>query len=494
MTQHMFLVKVTHNPKKNEIICYFQNDYKKLAKKFVFFPSLNIPKEINSVKLKNLLLFNKIKNFKIVKFGNKKKLITNTFCDLKKISLLLARLTNKKLIVVSPQKNFLLDKNWSYFDSFLISDSSVQKSNELIDFSKFIFKEISFLEAKKLSKKETDILIQKYVLSNLLKIPIEEVILKKEKINEIFIENIFFKNSWFINWEKNSEMSFAFEFEPFGVFEKISQIEFSSIWPKLISKNFFNIGFENMNCSCCKPIKLDDKNLLESSFIEIIINQDNLFFESFSQSFSNHFHKNNFNKEKRLLKKKEFWFKKIPIGPFFKNQKVLIPLSDAKKLLDEGLVSLVKNHKICWSCNKKNNFLSTEIELISKKIFDIDKKLNKIESKKSLFSEKIFIEEYLHFSKYYLEHLVTDLPFHLTDSESLFFNYRLASAIIFMQESIIEKFNNFSEKTGFRVIHANKKNAFIKGFSPILLTNQFSIDLNLPKPKISNFSAIKKFR
>lgn len=490
MTQHVYLVKVTHNSKKNEIICYFENNNQKIAKKFSFFPFINLPKTIDYYKLKILLDFFKVKNFSIVNTKKSIKIISNDYSKLKHISLLIARLTGKKPIVLNPIQNFLVDKNWSYFDTFLVDEYKIKKINYSFDCAKLVFGEISFFEAKKLSEKQTKIILKRCVLSNLLKIPIQNIDLDFKKSLEIFIQNLFFKNKFCINVEKNNSVISSFEYTPFGVYDKLSEIDFSMVWPKLITKEFFNIGYETINCSCCKPIKLEDKNILSSSLIEVIIKEDNLFFESTSKSFSTTFHSKNPLKDLRLFKKKEFWFKTIPIGPLFNNQKIKLPLLDAQKLLDCDLAKLSKCHLIKWSCNKKEGFLSKEINNINKKLFLAkSKKFNFV----GLFNTS-FKEEYNKVLIEYLIRILKEIPFQISDFRSMFFDKDVASSIIFMQESTLSKFNDFSEKSGFRVIHTNNRYAFIKGYSSLLLAKNFSSNLKLPMPTVSSFCSTKKFR
>lgn len=491
MTQHFYLIKVTHNSNKNEVICYFENNNKKIAKKFLFFPFITMSKNINYNKLKKMLDIFKIKNYNIIKNKDCVKIISKDILKLKEISLLIAKLTGRKPIVLDVEQNFLVDKNWSYFDAFLINDFEIKKLDNCFNHPKALFGEISFFEAKKLSEKQTNIIIKKSVLSNLLKIPIQKVDLDFKKSLEIFVQNLFFKNNFCINMKKNNSSISYFESKPFGVYDKISEIDFSLIWSKLITNNFFNIGFETINCNCCRPVKLEDENILESSFIEVIIKEDNLFFESMSKTFAIDFHKKNSLKELRISKKKEFWFKSTPIGPLFNNQKIKLPLFDAKKLLDSGLAELGKEHFMQWHCNKNESFLSKEIKSINNKLFLAK---NKNLDYEGLFIDKSFKEEHNAIFVDYLNRILKELPFHISDFRSMFFDYDVANAIVFMQESTLSKFNDFSEKSGFRVIHSNKRSAFVKGYSSLLLAKKFSSSLKLPMPAISGFSSTKKFR
>lgn len=491
MSQHIYLVNVTYNFEKNEIVCYFENDFKKIAKKYVFFPKLKFSKRVNLANLDELLFFYDIKNFKLVEKEDFYFLECKNIKDLKNIANLLAKLSLKKNLVLDPIRLFLIENDWSYFDRFKLKEDKLEKIDAFFDNPNLIFKEISFKEAKKINSNSTEFLVKKCVLSNLLKLPINKVPNDIYKIVEVFLENLYFKNVGYVLWENKKNFYSSNEFGPLGYFEKVSQIDFSSVWVKLLTKNFFNIGQETINCSCCKPVKLNDSNLLPSTLIEVIINQNNLFFETSSSIFRINFHKNNLFKKKCIEKKKEFWLKTIPIGPFFKNQKIKIPLLDAKTLLEEEKVILGKDHDIIWTCNKKESFISKNIEENLYILKNIDEKLKDLENN-TLFV-KDFNTEFLLTQKEVLTKIIYQIPFQLSNLNSSFFDANLASAIIFIQESILFKFNEFSEKTGHRVIYSNKKEVFVRGYSSLPLIKSFSNTLKLPMPAILGFSKIKKF-
>jgi hypothetical protein len=111
MPTHIYLTKVSFLPQKGEIICYFENNNKKIAKRFEFSPYLILNKEIDKEKIKEILFSFKIKNFEI----KENKLFVNEFSKLKEISTLIAKVTNKKHLVLSPERIFLIEKNWSPF-------------------------------------------------------------------------------------------------------------------------------------------------------------------------------------------------------------------------------------------------------------------------------------------------------------------------------------------------------------------------------------------
>jgi len=70
----------------------------------------------------------------------------------------------------------------------------------------------------------------------------------------------------------------------------------------------------------------------------------------------------------------------------------------------------------------------------------------------------------------------------------------LAKSIVSIQEATIAKFREFSEKEGYRVLHAGKNFASVKGFSSLKLAKDFAEENNLPQPQIAGFTSARKKR
>ena len=486
MPTHIYLTKVMHSIEKKEMLVEFRNSKKKIVKRFDFYPFLVLPKEIDQKNVEELLLCAGIKGFKIEKKNKYLKVIASSFNELKRISNSLALHTGKKPLTLEPERQFLLQKNWNYFDSFIYEDNILEKIDEKKDLGFIISKEIGFNEAINLDEEGILSIVEKVSLSSLLKIPIDKVPSSLEERTEIFLENIFFSNGARISWSKDNHFYFAKEFAPYGTYSGVSTIDFSNAWPKLMSNNFFNLGVDTINCNCCKPIKLNDTNLLPSSLIEIEFLEDAFYFQSMSNTFALNYHKNNPFKNNRVEKKKEFFMKMFPIGPFFKNQSTLVPLEDAKKLLDEKKVKLASNHRPSWFCKNKESFLSKAIKKYNKQLSTL---INDNKNHQNTLFEK-------NDSSYYftialnnsLNTLVQEVPFQLMNPLSSFFSPLLANSILSVQEATLFKFKEFSEKKGYRILHLNRKKAFIRGFSSLSLTKSFSKETSLPQPKIYAFS------
>ena len=178
--------------------------------------------------------------------------------------------------------------------------------------------------------------------------------------------------------------------------------------------------------------------------------------------------------------------KMFPVGPFFKNQSTLVPLEDAKKLLDEKKVKLRDDHSPSWFCKNKESFLSKTIKKCNKQLLDLTQSNTSHQNK--LFEKNDSIYYFTSALVSSLNALVLELPFQLMNPLSSFFSPLLANSILSVQEATLFKFKEFSEKKGYRVLHLNSKKAFIRGFSSLSLTKSFSKETALPQPKIYAFS------
>ncbi|MDD3085525.1 MAG: hypothetical protein PHY04_00130 [Candidatus ainarchaeum sp.] len=516
----VYLTKVEYFENKHEILVEFSSKNKKLINRFHFFPFVYISSFLDKNKLVDLILDFGFKGFSLEEEGNNLVLRTLSFSDLKKICNLIAVVLNKKPIVLDPSRSFLVEKNWSFFDVFEeisgdlfkvdLTDVFYQESflNDF-DLSSFLTKGIPFSDAFRINENQVTDLIKSAVWGNILSLPIELVPNRLEDKIELFLEKIFFKNAQLISFDFEKEIFLDPGFQPFFKKDNLSKIDFSSIWFDLFSNNFFNIGPDSKNCSCCSPVTLESNNILPSSLIRVEFLEDNFFFESSSPSFSFSFHTKMPFKNLRVNKRKEFFLNSFPVGPFFKGDLGLIPINDAKNLIkNEGVrivsskdsLAFIQNnfsvegvHELNWFCKNKESFFSKEVKLINSILSSLN---NLIDSnQKSLFSKKTFGFFYSKILRDSLQSIFFNIPFHLTNSSSKFYSYSLACSIVSIQEATLAKFLEFSKNNGYRVIHANKSNAFVKGFSSLTLTKSFAQKHALPQPQISGFAGgrSKKF-
>lgn len=479
------LTNVQYNESKQEVLVEFSGEDFKVVERFPFFPYLNFSTKLHRDSLEEILFSFGLKKFKIFEENDNKKIIASSFAELKKISSCIGRAFGKKPLILEPERQFLIEKNWSYFDSF---DEDFKKI-ESQDFGFLLTKYIPFNHAMELAEKETLELVKKATLSKILSVKLSSIPKKKEEIIETFLEKIYFSSGAPVSIKEPNFFYLVKDFAPLGYYENISKIDFSPVWIQLFSKNFFNIGLETKNCSCCPPVTLDDPNLYPDSMISVCFTNDASFYESTSASFARKFHIENSGKEWREQKKKEFFMRAYPIGPFFKNQSVLVPLEDAKLLLSEKKVILGKNHSLSWFCKINESFFSKELKKINELNVNFSKKS---EYNLELFNKNDFVFLFNSFERENYLEIISEIPFQLLNLNSKFFSQDLASVVKSVQEATIHKFKTFSEKQGYRVLYADKKSAFVRGHSSLSLLKSFAKELSLPQPEIKAFSQSSK--
>ncbi len=505
-----YLTKVSHSEARREVLVEFANSSARVVKRHKFFPFTFISVNFEKDKLEDLILSLGFKGFSLEEEGGLFCLKALSFSELKKISNALARHIGKLPVVLDPERAFLLGKGWSYFDSFeKIGDSfykidlSSPRSEPLgrIDLGFFLTREISFSEALRVSKEDALYLVELAAWSNLLSVPVNLVPKERDARVEMFIENIFFRHGELISFEDSKRVHKELGFEPLGG-EPLSKLDFSGVWAELFTSTFFNIGPETRNCSCCSPVVLDAKNILPSSLIKVRFLEDNVFFESVSGGFALDFHNEMPFKEQRLAKRKEFFTDSFPIGPFFRTDSAKVPLMDAKRLIAQGKAVLVSSrdcsagdvsqnskdsiHDLHWFCMNKESFFSKEVRSASSFLFGLRKRIDSVQQ--GLFFSPDFSFFYLNSLYSSLSSALFSLPVQLTNPNSKFFSTSLAKNIVSVQDATIAKFREFSEEAGYRVLHANSTNAFVKGHASLKLAKDFASKNSLPQPLIAGFS------
>lgn len=512
----IYLTRVSYNEPKAEILTEFSNKGERVVKRYKFYPLALFSSSISSEKLIELILSLGFKGFNISEKNNLLYLHASSFAELKKISNALSLYLNKKPLVLEPQRAFLLERNWSYFDSFeqqgflMVNTSHNPQGSSPKDLSFFLIKEISFPQALRLSEQDSLFLVEQAAWSEVLSLPIEKIPLTKEERVELFLENVFFKHGEMLSFDSGEKFFSEKDYSPFS-YDATSKIDFSLVWAELFSNTFFNIGPETKNCSCCSPVVLDARNLLPSSMIKIQFKEDNLFFESSSSNFAMNFHNSMPFKDQRVSKRKEFFLNSFPVGPFFRDDFALVPLMDAKRLVEGEKAVLVSSkqvlqsknssladnnsipvsvHELNWFCLNKESFFSKEVRLANNKLFAFRKVIDFFE--KDFVSQKSFGYFYSKAMYSVLSQVLSELPSQLTNSNSKFFSTSLAKNIVSVQEATIAKFKEFSEKNGYRVLHAGKSFASVKGFSSLKLAKDFSEQTKLPQPEIVSFKSVQK--
>ncbi|MFH1239963.1 MAG: hypothetical protein V1672_01995 [Candidatus Diapherotrites archaeon] len=498
------LTAVKYLPEKKVIYAEFSCEGIKSTEKFGFFPSLFLPiTPFTEAQIKEIITENGIK-CKIFMHENSVEIMAPNFDDLKKITNILSSLINATPLLIEPERQFLIKKDWSYFDSFNFSETEIEKTHLTLPKTEVEFLSYSLHEtledALLKDSKSAEELAKKIAISNILKVPPLKVPLDRFSQLETLLENLFFRHKYVFTKSTSQRKAVAVK-APYGNFSKITEFDFSPVLNNLITRPFFNFGTDSFMCGCCKPGPIEKENTLPDSLVELEFKEDGIYFESFSSHFSQQFHLLNPNKEKRLARKAEYYLRESPVGPFFKNQKAYLPIPDASNLIKEKKAVPTGNKHLKWFCTKKESFISKEISnmqnLISLTSIEIEKK--EIESFKNHGINAVTFLEYNPEHFYLSTHrremsaLLNSLIPHLTNSNSRFYSSEIADSINAIIDYAITKFSAFTSENGGRFIHSNNCRVFIESESPLALAMTFSEKENFPTPIIMKNHSIIAF-
>jgi len=531
--KNFYLFNTKYDNEKNRMILYFTENIITQKVDFVYkekyYPSfyLDLPK-----KLVQDLLIDFKKKIKIERINsNKIKLIAKNYTTLQKCANILNSASSKNILLIEPERQYLINNNWSYYDSFIISYNNQIKKIEKntitnININKFISK-IGISNKLDLVKS----LSKRLLLSNILKIK-PEINIKNDEILNILFENNFYENKLVLkNKQKipytktQSIIKNTFELDYYKIrpeinikndeilnilFEnnfyknklvlknkqKISYIktqniikntialDFSKIWPYILQNEFYNIGYETLNCNDCKPKNLSDTNILSSSLVKVRFLRDGLYFLSKDKEWGNEYHKNNSFKENRINYMKQNKIKQLPTGPFFKNETEYIELIDAIDLMNNKNIEILEDTtKLNWTCKNKESFISKIIHDLKNKIQSIETSINLSNSinynQKNYFNlEKnpVFTQYTTEFNV--LNNILEEIPRFMQHTNTKFYDPIVAKSVRLIKKETINKINNQN-----LIIEQNEK-IVIKDKRIIKKINNYFPELNIPIPKI----------
>ena len=478
--KNFYLFNTKYDNEKNRIILYFTENIITQKADFIYkeryYPSFYV--DLPKVLVQNLLIDFK-KKIKIEKINSEKiKLIAKNYIILQKCANILNSASSKNILVIEPERQYLINNNWSYYDSFIITYNNQIKKIEKntitnININKFISK-IGIQEKLDLVKS----LSKRLLLSNILKIK-PEINIKNDEILNILFENNFYKNQLVLkNKQKISYLKTQ------DAIKNSIALDFSKVWPYLLQNEFYNIGYETLNCDGCKPKNLNDTNILSSSLVKVRFLSDGFYFLSKDREWGNWFHKNNKLKENRINYMKQNRIKQLPTGPFFKNQIEFIELIDAVDLVNNKNIEILEDtSKLNWACKNKESFVSKIIHDLKNKIQSIEMSINLSNSinynqKNNFNLEKnpVFVQYTTEFNV--LNNILEEIPRFMQHTNTKFYDPLVAKSVKLIKKETINKINNQN-----LVIEQNEK-IIIKDKNLIKKMNNYFPKLNIPIPKI----------
>ena len=478
--KNFYLFNTKYDNEKNRMILYFTENIITQKVDFVYkekyYPSfyLDLPK-----KLVQDLLIDFKKKIKIERINsNKIKLIAKNYTILQKCANILNSASSKNILLIEPERQYLINNNWSYYDSFIISYNNQIKKIEKntitnININKFISK-IGISNKLDLIKS----LSKRLLLSNILKIK-PEINIKNDEILNILFENNFYENKLVLKNKQKIPYT-----KTQSIIKNTIELDFSKIWPYILQNEFYNIGYETLNCNDCKPKNLSDTNILSSSLVKVRFLRDGLYFLSKDKEWGNEYHKNNRFKENRINYMKQNKIKQLPTGPFFKNKTEFIELIDAIDLMNNKNIEILEDTtKLNWTCKNKESFISKIIHDLKNKIQSIETSINLSNSinynQKNYFNlEKnpVFTQYTTEFNV--LNNILEEIPRFMQHTNTKFYDPIVAKSVRLIKKETINKINNQN-----LIIEQNEK-IVIKDKRIIKKINNYFPELNIPIPKI----------
>jgi len=492
--QLFWLVNANYLPEKREMVLEFANSLEKIVERFKFFPSFYV-EEIDEEQLKRIAKQKDIKKFQFLREGKGWKTVGATFSDLNWLTDELEKIGLRTLLL-EPERQFLLERNWSYFDSFSIEDGEMTKlSNFSLPNTALSFLptnlNMALEEMKTSGGKVAFDFAKRIATSNLLSIPLDDSRNNSKDKAKILIENFYFKKN--IPLQKRIKESDALSSGVKGKFDQVAELNFSKLWSTLLTFPFFNLGIDTINCSCCKPNSLDESNILPNALVKVKFISNGIYFQSNNNFWAQEFHSSKPGKEERTRHKNEWVLNSIPVGPFFENDSELIPLADYKDLSEKRMVMLLEDNQIMkWFCRKKESTLSKIVNGLNQRLIKLndgmkEKQKGLVRQSNLLAFQEVSSRSRVFYLKSYvllIEELLNNIPKIISSSESEFFSEDLVEGFECIKNTVLKKFRSFAAKNGTKCIPLSSSRAFIESDSALKLLEDFSEEFDIPRPEI----------
>lgn len=483
----LYLLDSKYENDKSRVVLYFSKDPLSLTHDFVlaerFYPYIITDQQKQLLEVLLTEFKNDIKLESVLEHPENTKLTAKNYEILKACSKIITLSTNSSnTIVIDPDRQFLINNNWSYYDAFcVISRFKIRQIKDYNLIHSAINKYISELkDADKQMVIET--LTKRLLLSNLLKTKPDATI-KNDQIINILFENHFLKN-FFV---PKTETRIDYKKHEINL-KRTIKMNFSNIWPHLLTNEHNNIGYETINCGCCKPTTIFDTNTLSCSLVEVEFLKDGIYFISKDNDWAKNYHKSMPNQEKREMYKLTNKIRDIPIGPFFRRINCQIPLSDAIALANAGDAKILENstnHQLSWFCKRKESFVSEIIKSIDRRIKNIEKSINistdinysKPTLDSCLNKNPGFLQYITEYSL--LNDLLEEIPKFMLNQNTKFYDKSVANAIKSIK---IDTFSRINPEDSRLIITENTAHIYENKLANSI--NSAFLKLNLKPPKL----------
>jgi hypothetical protein len=487
----LYLTKVRYLEEKKRIVLEFSNSELKRTKSFLFFPSFFLEKRVPKKELNTILSNYNPQRFRADEKQHAFQVTASSFRDLKCLANLCLGALGQRPLLLEPERQFLLTMGWSYFDAFHFLQGNPVRSNRIH------FPDANVSELTD-STQETALqllgqdrqaglgFIKALALSKVLRLPFDGLPESEFLELETIMENMLF------------ESGFALAAEGARVFHKREskkpncqnavEMDFSGLWALLLTHSFYNLGFDSLNCECCKPKSLFERNVLPNSRVIARFLREGFYFESALPAYAGEFHRQNPLAHNRLRLQREFCLNYLPVGPFKRNQTAELLLCDAVKLCSAGSVELVDTAALHWFCLRRESFLSLRLRRLYSSAVSLSKQLAAEEKaafqKHGLVGNDVLANN-LNFLfkdalRQILKRLYCSIPAHLTNPASTLFSRPLSDSIEALQGLTMHRFSELLRERNGRVLAVGSRSALVRTNEPMSLLKEFSKREKLP--------------
>jgi hypothetical protein len=418
------------------------------------------------------------------------KVTAATFRDLNCLANLVFTSINFIPVVLPPERLFLLEKGWSYFDCFTFHEEQPVKSGGsalpavlLPFFSEPVPETVAALI--KSDRQQAEKILESVVLSNALCMPFDALPPSRFLQVEALFENLF--QEFGFNRQRKHESQPQGRQTRLSLGKEFTELDMSRLWPLLLSKPIYNLGFDSIDCGCCRPDGISSANILPNSTAVVEIQREAFYFQSLSRSFSQEFHKNHpESRESRVRRMMEYCLPSLPAGPFSRGEKAVVPLADAMTLVSENSARIISMQETHWFCKMDESLLSKGIALLSRKTAGLESSLESMRSGAVAehgilgASELDCRPDYL-FQQCSLEicgSLLSLLVPQLANERSAFFSRAFAESVATVQARVLQGFAALAEQNHGKIVPC-QGGAFVKTDRPLSLISEFSAALNV---------------
>jgi hypothetical protein len=487
----LYLTKVHYIEEKRRILAVFSNCKEKRSKSFSFFPSFFLGKRIPLKELGSILSNYNPQKFRLREKPRAFQITASTFTDLKCLANLCLEAFGQRPLLVEPERQFLIERGWSYFDPFqFFQEKPVKSNNEAFPETRIdsLPEPLPATIQQLLTQNRQNALdfMRGIALSKVLKLPAESLPQNSLLEMETLFENLFFKNG--LAAPAESQGSLAKSPGKRLHCPDAIEMDFSELWPLLLTVPFYNLGFDSIDCNCCTPKSAFESNILPHSTARARFLSEGFYFESMVPGYARRFHATNPLGENRMRVMREFYLNYIPVGPFHRGQEAELLLCDALDLCGKGNAGLLDTAQLHWFCLKNESFLSAELRRLNSRIVSLSSQLAAEERaafrQHNLRAERVLsgnldflFKKALHKT---MKQMYCAVPMHLLDSKSRFFLKPLAESIEAVQALTLRRFGEVLKEHNGAILAVENAKALIRTEKPLSLAKEFSEREKIP--------------